>query len=390
MDTGKGAMNIVYLSNGYTPVLPSSARSVETSIYLLAKEQAKLGHKVVIIDTKTTESRGSTHASFYELWTPAISGSTFVGYLLKVVLFALRVPIALLNNRDADIVQAYGQLPVLAAAIARKMLRMKMSLVYLTCSPYLTMPPSIMHKLKHTLLEKWALRSADKVLAHTNTVAKALSNRFGISIDKIAIIPAGINLRGTKHKEGKQYDNNLIFYSAVITPRKNQMILVKTLPNVLKVYPDCKIVLAGPIEDREYHRKIQRYITEHNIKCVKFAGLISKASVYSYYKKAKLMVFPTLSEMQGIILVEAMSMGVPVIASDIDVIRDIADMEKGSALLVNAKSVQDMENAILTVLGDKVLQQSLSEHGRQLAHSRFSWVTIAKEMEREYDKLLQN
>ena len=69
MDTGKGAMNIVYLSNGYTPVLPSSARSVETSIYLLAKEQAKLGHKVVIIDTKTTESRGSTHASFYELWT---------------------------------------------------------------------------------------------------------------------------------------------------------------------------------------------------------------------------------------------------------------------------------------------------------------------------------
>lgn len=362
-------MNILHIGTGVKAILPDSGRAVEDTIYQLARYQARLGHNVQVIDMGTNKSREDTKAGYYGFMSAGVVWFSFE--LLFVLPFIAK---------SMDIVHTHSQIPTIISVIIKRLFGYKYKVFYTAHSPYLMMPSSLSNRFYHTLFEGFALRWADRVIVQTKVSGRVISRRYGVRENSIVQIYAGVDLEGiAKYKEthlGK-YNKNLIFYPAYINRRKNQMAIIRAEHR-------CEVVFAGAVEDMAYYQEIKTFLSLRNVKNVKFVGHIFKEDVYKYYQEASIVIFPTHFETQGVVLLEAMAFGVPVIASNIRVIKEIVELEKDSALLVDAEDSGKMSRAIDEVLNNVELRGKLSLGGLKLVNSKFGWDKIAEDTLRAY------
>src|SRR5262249_10925390 len=104
--------------------------------------------------------------------------------------------------------------------------------------------------------------------------------------------------------------------------------------------------------------------------CVRFVGSVPYDRIQVLYRQSDLFIFPSLAESFGHPLVEAMASGLPIIASDIPVHREICDE---AAVYFSALDPQDLADKILTLRGNAELRERLGGVGRARAEARFSW-----------------
>jgi len=385
-------VRILHIATGYTPVLPDSSRSVENTIYQLSKWQAELGHDVVVVDIQTKKSRGGTKARFCGV--RGMSKMRGFAYPVRVILFSLlSIPlICRLMASGVDIIHTHSQFPTLAAVMVKKLLKSGVPIFYTAHSPYLTMPLSLSNRMRHTIAERWALRWADKVVAQTKTVGGEICRRFGLEPSKVVQVYAGVDVVGIdRYLENNRRNNagKMVLYPAYVNRRKNQMAVAKAIPRVLEVEPDCEFVFAGGLEDGGYYTEILRFVWGRcPLSNVSFIGRIPRDELYQLYQDATVLVFPSLYETQGVVLLEAMAFGLPVVASDIGVVRDVVKLKRGCALLVDSNDSDAFADAIMKVLGDKALRGRLSRGGRELVCSRFTWERIAGDTIAKYEEAL--
>jgi glycosyltransferase involved in cell wall biosynthesis len=392
-------LKIVHLGTGFLPVSSTTSRSVEGTIYELTRYLASAGADVAIIDIRMTGgSRGDTSTKFYEVGSLPLRGLNQISYFLKVIWFSLWLfPVLchLGRSGNVNIIHAHSQFPAAVALLARRLFRWKVPVVYTAHNPYLLPPPSLANWLKHTLIEGWVLRRVDRVMAQTEAVGRELGQRFRISAERIEQVFAGINLAAIddfiKHHPRHENGYRTLLYPAVINPRKNQMVVIESIPDVVKAYPECRFVFAGAVDDPDYYDDIQRLVRERSLsEYVEFTGQLPMGPLYQQYQDATAFVFPTLFESQGKVLIEAMAFGLPVIASRIGPIMDVAGLEEGSAVLVDPTNTEELSSTIIRLLGDESTRVALSTRGRKLASSRFSWNRIAGDMLSVYQELTKD
>ena len=400
-------MKIVHLGTGFLPVSPASGRSVEETIYQLTRHltremQARLaetGSDVEVVDMEAPGGdRGDTGARFHEVRSLFLRGSNVLSYFLKVVWFSLRLlPVLrrLIGSGSIAVIHAHSQFPAAAALLARRLSRRKVPVVYTAHNPYLLAPPSLANWLKHTLIEGWVLRRVDRVMAQTEAVGRELSQRFRIPQDRMAQVFAGIDVEAIddfiKHHPRQENGHRTVLCPAIINPRKNQMAVVESIPGVVKECPECRFVFAGAVDDRTYFGDIQRLVFERGLsESVEFTGHLPLAALYQQYRDATALVFPTLYESQGKVLIEAMAFGLPVIASRIGPIQDVVSLQEGSAILVDPHDTEEIARAITGILRDERARNALSARGRELASSRFPWSRTAQETLAVYQDLIRH
>ena len=392
-------MRVVHLATGFVSAIPHGARGPEKTIYFLTKYLAHLSCEIDVIDIKSGAcSRGETRARFQELWDPPLSGSNIFSYFLKVIIFTLQLfPVLrhLVKNGKADIIHAHSQFPAAAVLLAKKLFGWKIPLVYTAHNPYLLMPSSLANKLKHLLIEDKVLRRVDRVVAQTEAVGQELSLKFKIEPTRIRQVYAGIDIEAInsfiKLHPHKVSSTKIVFYPAVINPRKNQAAIIEGIPQVLKACPDCRFIFAGAIDDRAYFNTIQKSVFDHGLSpWVEFTGELSTEPLYKLYRDVTVFVFPTHYESQGVVLLEAMAFGLPVIASRIGPVLDVVSLEKASALLIDPDNTEEIAEAIIKLLGDESLRNKISAKGRKLASSRFSWSQTAQGMLAMYEELIES
>ena len=100
-------------------------------------------------------------------------------------------------------------------------------------------------------------------------------------------------------------------------------------------------------------------------------------------KNATCFVFPTLYEGFGLPIAEAMSMGVPVITSNVS---SMPEVSGDAAVLVNPNKITDIEKAIAKVLSNKKLRDKMSKSGLVQA-KKFTWAKVAKETLKVYQEV---
>jgi glycosyltransferase involved in cell wall biosynthesis len=110
-----------------------------------------------------------------------------------------------------------------------------------------------------------------------------------------------------------------------------------------------------------------------NVVC--FPGSIDEEDIPDLYRGAELFVFPSLYEGFGLPVLEAMRCGVPVIASNVSAIPEVAG---DAALLIDPHNVDSLSDAIWQVVHDTTLRQSLQSKG-VLQAQRFSWEAVAQQ-----------
>jgi sugar transferase (PEP-CTERM/EpsH1 system associated) len=178
--------------------------------------------------------------------------------------------------------------------------------------------------------EKKALKLAEKILLkkldHVVAVSEDLKNKIvqstGISKDKILVIPNGIdvehfyqpNLRDeVRRKLGISSDTFVIANIARMVPLKNQSFLINIFKEVVVDYPNVKLLLVG---DGPMRYELQAYCKNMGLsKSIIFLG--ERKDIFELLSAVDLFVLPSLTEGTSITLIEAMSSGTPVVASEV-------------------------------------------------------------------------
>jgi glycosyltransferase involved in cell wall biosynthesis len=382
-------MNVVHIGTGVMSIPPRGVGAVENAIYELSKMMVHHGHSVAIIDIKSNVDRGKTGIGFYEVKIPSLCD---LHPLFQVLSFAVRVipPLyRLVKEKEIDIIHTHSQFAGMFVLITKNLFRWKIPLIYTTHSADLILNPNLLNIFKH-IAEYVLFRVSDHVTTPTESIKRRLISRFGLPPSKITPIPYGIELnRISPARPSPEIENPIILYPARICKRKNQMALLEAAVSILKIIPGARFVIAGPVVDSRYFSSLKKFTKENNFSSsVEFTGELARMKIYELYRKASAVVFPTLYETQGVVIIEAMAFGVPIVASDIGPIKDVVGLREGSAILIDPQRPEELGSAIIRIIRDGKLRKEISHKSRELVCRYFSWDRITRKTTDTYEQVL--
>ena len=179
---------------------------------------------------------------------------------------------------------------------------------------------------------------------------------------------------------------NILFVGR-LEKRKGFDYLLEAYRLIKPEVPDCRLIQVGP--GVRLRKKYEKRTSRYGISDVNFTGYATYADLPRYYKTADIVCFPaTGRESQGIVLLEAMSVGKPVIASDIDGYSSVlTDGVEGIA--VPPRNADKLAEAILRLIRDKQLREQMGARGRPRA-MQFEWSIIARKLIDFYTATLNN
>ena len=191
------------------------------------------------------------------------------------------------------------------------------------------------------------------------------------------LIPNGVDC---SHYAGERLTGErptVLFLGRVDEPRKGLSVLLEALPSLVAAVPDLRVVVAGPGE------LDLSGLDERAAAAVAHLGPLNEEEKVQAFRAADVYVAPhTGQESFGIVLLEAMAAGAPVVASDIDAFRRVlADGEAGE--LFEPGDSQDLAGAVVDLLGDPDRQEQLRQAGYARA-AEFDWSRVARDIEHVY------
>ena len=222
------------------------------------------------------------------------------------------------------------------------------------------------------------------------------SRFLGKYLDKIVVIPNGINAyefdisyskEECRGKIGLPLNNKMVLYLGVIHPHKGPDVLLKAMPKIIKEVPNTELVFVG----RETMKKELEMLSKKLgiDKHIKFAGFVEEILKPLYYKAADVFVLPSVMKHEsfGIVNLEAMACGIPIVASIIGGVPDVVkDGENG--LLVQPKDSNELADAIIYLLENKEEREKMGKNGRGKVKD-YSWERIADMTEKIYEGMLE-
>jgi phosphatidyl-myo-inositol alpha-mannosyltransferase len=171
----------------------------------------------------------------------------------------------------------------------------------------------------------------------------------------------------------------VLFLGRYDEPRKGMSVLLDALPRVVERFGDVQLLIVGHGDEDELRGQAGELAER-----MRFLGLVDDAGKASAMRSADVYCAPnTGGESFGIVLVEAMAAGTPVVASDLDAFRRVLrDGEVGSLVPVGDGAA--LADALIEVLGDDVLPQRYAAAGAE-AVRRYDWSVVASQIMRVYE-----
>jgi len=224
-----------------------------------------------------------------------------------------------------------------------------------------------------------SMSNASKFIAVSNSVAKDLEE-MGFDQSVIKTIYNGVDTAFFKpskqtyrEKYGQGFDN-LIICAGRIVIQKGIQYLIRAMPQILENHPSTKLLIVGTGSFEPYLKLLVN--TMKLEKNIEFTGFIPDQDLPNMYSSADVFIAPSLVEPFGLVVLEAMSCGVPVVASKIGGIPEVLD---DCGLLVKPKDKNCIARSVNLLLLDKNLGNSFSKKGRKRAEETFNWDLIAKQ-----------
>lgn len=183
----------------------------------------------------------------------------------------------------------------------------------------------IAYKFKHYIFEyvlKSQIKNSKAIITPTKSVAKQIQSFYGEeAFMKTQFIYEGVNyelMENKKTDSNKKYENYFL-YVGNFYPHKNVDRLIEAF--TMLENPNIKLKLVGP--DNFFSKKIKQKLSGRKLCNIKFIHNVNNKNLANFYKNAKALVNPSLSEGFGLPIVEAAYFGCPIVASDIHVFQEV-------------------------------------------------------------------
>jgi len=167
--------------------------------------------------------------------------------------------------------------------------------------------------------------------------------------------------------------------------RKGLRYLVRAYARVKATMPNTRLIIVGP--DGGLQRGYERSIQKAGLQDVIFAGYVPQHELPRYYRSAHVFCSPaTGQESQGIVLLEALACGTPVVASNIEGFASVMTHNE-EGFLVAPKDEEKLALALVRLLADHDLREAMGRTGIITAQ-RYSWKRISERIVSYYERLL--
>ncbi|MBA7664291.1 Phosphatidyl-myo-inositol mannosyltransferase [subsurface metagenome] len=234
-------------------------------------------------------------------------------------------------------------------------------------------------------LKKW-FRKLDGKIAVSKPAMEYISKYFSGYYN---IIPNGVDVNHFSPNvspiddfgDGKL---NILFVGR-LEKRKGADYLLDAYKRVKGEIPNSRLIIVGP--GTRLRKKYERQVTQNGLDDVVFAGYVSYDELPRYYKTADIVCSPaTGRESFGIVLLEAMAVGKPVVASNIEGYASVVT-HGVDGLLVPPKDGEMLAQALISLVKDESLRQQMGAKGR-LKASDYSWEHVAQKILDYYVRVL--
>lgn len=246
-------------------------------------------------------------------------------------------------------------------------------------------------------VEGRVMRFADRLIAATPLEKGQMSWLYGADADKTSVVPAGVDLNlfrpipraEAKTRIGIPAHQKMILFVGRIQPLKGIDTLIRAMAQVISRYPDlvdnlCVSIIGGDpnpdseVEQAEFERLEQLRADLGIGELVTFLGAKDQDTLVYYYSAAEMVVMPSHYESFGMVALEAMACGTPVIGSDVGGLS--FSIEDGfNGYLVPGQDPGALADKIALLLRRPSLRDHLSEQAIRWTE-RYAWTYVADEI----------
>lgn len=235
------------------------------------------------------------------------------------------------------------------------------------------------------MISKLVLQNADAVIALTDDMKREIEKIFP---GNIFVIPNGIDcekFEGLSREETRRNLNiskseKVILFVGRFRPEKGVKYLLEAMSIVREKSPRARLLLVGYGEEQEH---LERQITELDLQnLVTFAGKIPNEKIPQYMAASDLLVLPSLSESFGIVNLEAMASGLPIVATHVGGVPEIV-IDGKNGFLVEPGNPKQIAEKVLLLLESNELRHAISIQNRKTA-KYFRWEEVSQRLERIY------
>jgi spore coat protein SA len=376
VDTG---VHIAMIAPEQTPVPTRLGGSVEICIYGIARRLAEQ-HPVTIISRRYPGYENVTRSgNLTIIRVPSGSPNRYLSAVLKAV-----------KKTHFDFIQVDNR-PRYAAAIKKLCPETPVSL-FLHSLTFVT-PPQTTLLSTQTYLSK-----LDVIIANSRSLKKELGRLYPQLSHKIKKVllgadlsrfrpPTGEEAMSLKRKYRLHGSFNVLFVGRLI-PRKGLPVLINAMRKVRRAIPKSRLVIAGGQQKKGYAVSLKRQAKKAGVAAT-FLGSIPHRRLHRIYWLGDCCVCPSQKhEAFGLVNVEAMASGVPVIASSIGGIKEIIRNGHNGVLVKQIHNSEQFAKQIIKLAQNKSLAEKLAKQARADALKQYSWSSTAHALENIYTNMM--
>jgi 1,2-diacylglycerol 3-alpha-glucosyltransferase len=330
-------LHIAYFTNFYHPIVNGVVRSVASFRENLMKQ----GHNVFVFAQADVTYKDNEPFIFRYPSLPLPSGdisaaipvSPFVDQLLPIL--------------KLDIIHTHHPI-LLGQTAARKASELNLPLVftfhtqYWEYTHYIPFPQEAIQEFLKNAVHKWLkdfVQKCQHIVIPSESMREILLRDYGLN-DRYTVIPTGTNLDPFLQADGKSLraekgwqEETVLISVGRLAREKNWDTLLRAFASIYTQHPTLRLVLIGEGPDRQ---SLEGLSSELGIADrVTFTGALPFEEIPRYLKAADVFAFASVTETQGLVTIEAMAAGLPVVAVDGPGTRDIVDHGKQGFLVEN-------------------------------------------------------
>jgi glycogen(starch) synthase len=243
-------------------------------------------------------------------------------------------------------------------------------------------------------MEWWSCYEASRIIVTSNSMRGEVCGHFNVSWEKVDVIPNAIDAEkysgdvdrwGVRRRFGVGDNEKMVLYVGRLVPQKGIEYLIRAVPRVAWRFPDSKFVIVG----EGWMRGHLQWLADQSGQQwrINFTGFISDEDLIALTKSADVMVVPSVYEPFGIVALEGMAAGVPVVASQVGGLAEVVEHEK-TGVWVYPRSVESIAWGVERVLSDSGFRDWLVKNGHEAIRDRFSWDAVARQTVDVYKKVM--
>jgi glycosyltransferase involved in cell wall biosynthesis len=249
------------------------------------------------------------------------------------------------------------------------------------------MPRRVLDKLVITPLcrfqERYIYRKCSEIIALSSYTADAISSQFRIPREQILTLPYLIDTERLQPPTRPSTEKIVLFAARYDDTRKNTAMLIQAFGSVVEQVPDARLLLVGAEPPSDLLSLVAKLGVS---KSVEFCGSVPVSEMIQIYHRAAVFAISSWQEGLGIVGLEAMACGLPVVSTRCGGPEDyVTDGVTG--FLVPLNDAQAMANRLVQLLTNSQLRVEMGARARRVIEKQFSYEQLGGTFDRVYRKI---